>query len=126
MGSVKGRCKRDSRTFKCAANHLSLTSPFQNKKEWCRIITNKNCDANNVCINIDDNNERIKTSPWLKRDELIDKQHDKIELLDKKVHRLQNLTNYHARKCDVLISHKESSNVDIDASTRTAIEKDLT
>ena len=82
---------------------------------------NKNCDANNVCINIDNNNKRIKTSLPLRRDELIDKQHDKIELLEKKDQRLQNLTNYYARKCCVLISDNELSDFCIDASTRIEI-----
>ena len=85
LGSAKGRCKRASRAFKCAANELSLSSPFQKKKEWCRMIMSKNYNANTVCISIDNNNKRIKTIPWLKRDELIDKQHDKIELLEKKL-----------------------------------------
>ena len=63
LGPMKGRCKRDSRRFKCTTNHTSLTSLAQNKKQWCRASTNKIDKLSNDLVPKYDDNEKMKKSP---------------------------------------------------------------
>ena len=64
LGFAKGRCKRDSRRFTCAANHTSLTVSAQNKKQWRRMATNKIHKLSNDLVPKCDDNKKMKKSPW--------------------------------------------------------------
>ena len=64
LGPTKGRCKRDSRRFKCAANHRSLM-PIQKNKKWCRMKAESDCTSSNITIINSDYDDK-KNNPWLK------------------------------------------------------------
>ena len=126
LGPSKGRCKRDSRRFKCTAVHQSLDLPDEKKVKWCRMIDVDQSDASEIDINGHEEENKPKYSSRMKGHMSIEKLNERIKFLENKIHRQTKIISYYTKKCEALISDFKASSFDTETTLKIAMERAFT